>query len=188
MRRGVLAAVALVAIGSAPAVHAAKDVAAQASCLAKQLRRHDGPEGGRASAMKGHFECFPEDPQRFVALFGAGGTLTADHEAHLELFFAARPALGERAWSAKAVGGLAAAEPRTVAASLYSELLALQLEARPAALLDTVAKLDDVALAAFWSALQAGPVGARVAAAVCAERSAHAACVRRRSLAAGSTK
>jgi hypothetical protein len=170
---------ALAASLLAPTAAAERDAAATAACLAKQLRKHGGPEGGRASAMKGHFECFPDDPQSFITLFGTQGALVADHSAHLELFFAARPAIGERKWSAKAVAVLASGEPRPAAVVLYGELLALQLEARPPAVLDAAAKLDGITLAEFWLALQAGPVGTRVAAEVCAARAAHRACAAR---------
>lgn len=94
----------LAALLCAPAALAERDVAAQAACLAKQLRKHGGPEGGRASALKLHFECFPADPERFVALFEGDGALAADHSAHIELFFAARGAVRDRDWCEKALG------------------------------------------------------------------------------------
>lgn len=167
-------ALALVAALLAAPAQAERDLEAQATCLAKQLRKHGGPEGGRASALKSHFECFPADPERFIALFE--GPLAADHSAHLELFFAARPAAGERAWSAKAIGVLAGGAWRAGPQDLYADLLAAQIKARPAAPLDAASKLDDAALDAFWQALFGGAAGFRPDAAVCAGRESTRAC------------
>ena len=180
MARAGLAAFVFAATLLAPPAFAERDLAAQAACLAKQLRKHGGPEGGRASALKAHFECFPDDPQRFVALFDgdvdAGGPLVADHSAHLELFFAARGAVSERDWSAKAVGVLAGGEWRAGAVDLYADLLLMQLKARAPALLDAAGKLDDAALAKFWRALFGSAAGFKPDAAVCADRAALHAC------------
>jgi hypothetical protein len=159
---------------------AERDLGAQAGCLAKQLRKHGGPEGGRASAMKAHFECFPADPERFVALFdtnaNAVGPLAADHSAHLELFFAARPAVGERTWAVKAVGVLAGGEWRAGAIDLYADLLLMQIKSRAPAPLDAAAKLDDAMLAAFWRALFGGAEGFKPDATLCAGRETQRAC------------
>lgn len=180
MARGAAAMLLLAALLSAPAAQAERDLAAQAACLAKQLRKHGGPEGGRASALKMHFECFPADPERFVALFdlnpGATGVLAADHAAHLELFFAARPAAGERAWSTKAVAVLAGGAWREGPVDLFADLLAMQMEARAPALLDAAGKLDDAALASFWRALFGGAAGFTPDASVCAGRETLRAC------------
>ena len=189
MRRAVLAALALAAAlvappalaapqGSAGAANAPID--AQARCLAKQLRKHGGPEGGRAAALKAHFECFPTDPQRFVALFvgdgDAAGPLAADHSAHLELFFAARGAVSEREWSASAIGVLAGGAWRPGAIDFYADLLLLQLRARPPALLDAAGRLDDAALESFWRALFGNATEFAPDAAVCAGREVQRAC------------
>lgn len=176
--RSLLAALA-VALLALPAA-AEREVAAQAACLAKQLRKHDGPEGGRASAMKAHFECFPDDPQRLVALFDAASDgvapLAADLSAHLELFFAARGAVSEREWSVKAVGVLVGGAWRPGAVDLYADLLVLQLKARPPALLDAAGRLDDAALGSFWRALFGSAAGFMPDAAVCAGREMQRAC------------
>ena len=176
MRCAVFAALALAAALVAPPALAERDLAAQAACLAKQLRKHGGPEGGRASALKAHFECFPTDPQRFVALFDGTGPLAADHSAHLELFFAARGAVSERDWSAAAVGVLAGGAWRPGAIDLYADLLLLQLRARAPALLDAAARLDDAALESFWRALFGSQAGVRPDATVCAGREVQRAC------------
>ncbi len=185
MRRAVLAALALAAAlvaspalaapqGGAGAANAPID--AQARCLAKQLRKHGGPEGGRASALKAHFECFPADPQRFVELFDAGSPLAADHSAYLELFFAARGAVSEREWSAKAIGVLAGGAWRPGAIDFYADLLLLQLRARAPALLDAAGRLGDAALESFWRALFGSAEGFKPDAAVCAGREVQRAC------------
>ena len=186
IRRGaLLTALALVAALLAPAALAAPQggaeaasaaVASQAKCLSKQWRKHGGPEGGRASALKAHFDCFPADPSRFVALFDGAGPLAADHSAHFELFFAARPAIGERAWSTKAVGVLADGEWRAGPLDLYTDLLLMQMKARAPALLDAAGKLDDITLAAFWRALFGSEAGLKPDAAVCAGREGLRAC------------
>jgi hypothetical protein len=118
----------LAALLHAPAALAERDPAAQAACLAKQLRKHGGPEGGRASALKAHFDCFPEDAARFSALFEGDGALAAVHSAHIELFFAARGAVREREWCAKALGASAGAAPGP-AAQLVAGLLREQKRA-----------------------------------------------------------
>lgn len=186
MRRGLAAPnlaasmLMLAALLLASPAAAERDLGAQAGCLAKQLRKHGGPEGGRASAMKAHFECFPADPERFVALFDANasavGPLAADPSAHLELFFAARPAVGERAWSSKAVGVLAGGEWRAGAVDLYGDLLLMQMKARAPALLDAAGRLDDAALAAFWRTLFGGSEGFKPDATICAGRETQRAC------------
>jgi hypothetical protein len=172
-----LALLALATALVAPPALAERDAAAQAACLAKQLRKHGGAEGGRASALKAHFGCFPDDPQRFVALFDGEGPLAADHSAHLELFFAARPAVGERAWSTKAVGALAGGEWHAGAVDLYADLLLMQMKARAPALLDAAGKLDDAALAAFWRASFGSAEGFKPDPAVCKGRETQRACV-----------
>jgi hypothetical protein len=176
MRRARLAALALVIASLAPAAQADRDPAAQAACLAKQLRKHGGPEGGRASAMKAHFACFPDDPSAFVALFDAGGPLAADLDAQLELFFATRGAVPEREWSAKAVGVLAGGEWRAGAVDLYAGLLKLQLKARAPPILDAAGKLDDAALASFWRALYGSATGIKPDPAPCIGRESQRAC------------
>ena len=160
-----------------PPAHAELDVSAQAACLAKQLRKHGGPEGGRASALKAHFGCFPVDPVRFGALFEGDGPLAADHSAHLELFFAARPAIGVRAWSTAAIGALAGGAWRAGAVDLYADLLLMQIKARAPALLDAAGKLDDAALESFWRALFGSAEGFKPDATVCSGRETTRACV-----------
>jgi len=180
MRRA-FAALALAALLQAGPAYAERDIEDQAACLAKQLRKHGGPEGGRATALKTHFDCFPGDPERFLALFetlpNAIGPLSADHVAHLELFFAARPAVGERAWSAKAIGVLTDHEWREGALDLYADLLALQLKERRAAPFDAIAKLDDAALTRFWQTLFGSVSGFKPDATVCAGRESSRACL-----------
>ena len=177
IRRGaLLTALALVAALLAPPALAERDLTAQAACLAKQLRKHGGPEGGRASALKAHFECFPAEAARFVVLFDGAGPLAADHGAHFELFFAARGAVPEREWSTKAVGVLADGEWRAGPLDLYTDLLLMQMKARAPALLDAAGKLDDITLAAFWRALFGSEAGLKPDAAVCAGREGLRAC------------
>lgn len=180
MWRMALAALVLGAALLAPPALAERDLAAQSACLAKQLRKHGGAEAGRASAIKAHFGCFPADPQRFVALFvgdvDAAGPLAADHSAHLELFFAARGAVPERDWSAKAVGVLAGGEWRAGAVDLYADLLLMQLKARAPAVLDAAGKLEDPQLTAFWRALFGSAEGFKPDEAVCAGREVQRAC------------
>lgn len=118
--RALLVALALLV---APAAPAERDLGSQAACLAKQLRKHGGAEGGRASALKAHFDCFPADAARFSALFEGDGPLAGDHSAHVELFFAARGAVREREWCEKALGASAAQGP---AAQLVAGLLRQQ--------------------------------------------------------------
>lgn len=138
---------------AAPNALADRDIEAQAGCLAKQLRAFSGSEGGRGSAMQAHFECFPADPQRFAALFEGAGPLADRPAPHLELFFAARPSVSERAWSAKAVGVLAGGEWRAGIVSRYALLLRINIKARPTGPLDAAGRLNDSALVSFWRTL-----------------------------------
>lgn len=117
-----------IALLAAPAAHSERDLQSQAVCLAKQLRKHGGPEGGRASALKAHFVCFPADAARFSALFEGDGALAADHSAHVELFFAARGAVRERDWCEKALG-VSAGAASGPAAQLVAGLLREQKRA-----------------------------------------------------------
>ena len=177
MRRAGLAALVLALCCFAPPAHAERDLTAQAACLAKQLRKHGGPEGGRAAALKAHFECFPADGARFGALFTGDGPLVADHAAQLELFFAARGAVPERAWSAKAIGVLVGAHWERGAVDLYAQLLAQQMAERPAGPIDALSKLDQAVIDPWWRAFKGAPRGERnVDPRICSGRETTRAC------------
>lgn len=137
----------------APSALAKRDVASQAACLAKQLRAQNGAEGGRGAALKSHFDCFPQDPRRFAELFDGAGPLADRPSPHLEMFFAARTSVSERAWSAKAVGVIAGGEWRRGIVARYALLLRINIKARPTGPLDAAGQLDDGALESFWRVL-----------------------------------
>jgi hypothetical protein len=166
------AAVAIVAL---PA-QAARDVASQAACLAKAARKQGGGEAGRAEALRSHFECFPDDPQRFGRLFEGYGPLAGDPETHFTLFFAARNLVSDREWSAKAIGVIAGAEWSPGTVERYALLLRLAINSRPSGPLDQAGRLDDERLESFWLVLFGSREGFAPDPAICKNRGELRAC------------
>ena len=176
-RRACGAALLLVAaVIVAPAAEAARDLGSQAACLAKAARKQGGGEAGRAEALRAHFECFPDDAQRFSRLFEGAGPLAGDPETHFTLFFAARNLVSDREWSAKAVGVIAGAawSPGTV--ERYALLLRLAINSRPSGPLDAAGRLEDRELESFWRVLFGSREGFAPDPAICKNRGELRAC------------
>lgn len=176
--RRVLGALLLAVAGTiiAPAAHAARDIGSQAACLAKAVRKQGGGEAGRAEALRSHFECFPDDPQRFSRLFEGYGPLAGDPESHFTLFFAARNLVSDREWSAKAVGVIAGAEWSPGTVERYALLLRLAINSRPSGPLDHVGRLDDPLIESFWRVLFGSRDGFAPDHALCKNRDELRAC------------
>jgi len=168
----------VVAVLSAPAAWAGRDAESAASCMAKQLRKVNGSEGGRLSAMQAHFDCFPDDPRTFSRIFDGAGPLAANPSPHFELFFATRPSVNEREWAAKAVGALAGAEWSTGATARFALLLRINIKARPTAPLDAAARLDEPSIESFWRVLFGSAEGFYPDRSLCKGRLDNRACIK----------
>jgi len=172
-----LATLALaLAVTIAPLAQAERDLASQASCMAKAARKQGGGEAGRGEALRTHFECFPDEPQRFSRLFEGAGALAGDPETHFTLFFAARNLVSDREWSAKAVGVLVGAEWTPGTVERYALLLRLAIYQRPTGPLDYAGRLGDDALESFWRVLFGSRDGFAPDPALCKNRDELRAC------------
>lgn len=177
-RRTIAALVAATVLCWSGAAHAERDAASAAACMSKQLRKVNGSEGGRLSAMQAHFDCFPGDAREFSRIFEGAGPLAGDPSPHFELFFAARPSVNEREWSAKAVGAIAGGEWSSGAIARYALLLRINLKSRPTAPLEAAARLDDARLESFWRVLFGSAEGFYPDYSVCKGRLDNRACAR----------
>jgi hypothetical protein len=168
----------LLAVASlvAPDAFADRDPLSQAACMAKQERLHGGGESGRGSALRAHFECFPDDQRSFERIFEGAGPLAGESNAHFEMFFAARPSVNERAWAAKAVGVLAGGEWRPGIVARYALLLRINIKSRPSAPLDAIARYDDATIELFWRNLFGSDEGFQPDLSLCKGRDDSHAC------------